>query len=136
MGREFRAALGTLVVGALLATGVAPAEAARKPTPREAKAIKAAAMKACVAPPGSRCRWHSARVSTHDRRYAWANITAEGTSGMLLKRSTRTGRRFRVLAVQGGGVEECKRWLRYAPARVLADLRVGGLDADGNYGRC
>ncbi|HWK28811.1 MAG TPA: hypothetical protein VNS09_19780 [Solirubrobacter sp.] len=130
MGRKMTAALAALAFAGMSA---GPAEAARRPTAREAKAIKAAALKACVAPPGERCRWHRARVSTRDSRYAWANVTAEGTSGMLLKR---TSGRFRVLATQGGGVEACKRWLRHAPARVLDDLRVRGLDADGRYGRC
>ncbi len=135
MGGIVKTALGTLAVGALLAGGTAPAQAAREPTPREAKAIKQAAMRSCVAPTG-RCRWHGARVSTRDPRFAWARITTEGFSGALLKRATPRAHRFRVVATQGGGVELCTHWRKHAPARVLADLRIGGLDASGAYGRC
>jgi hypothetical protein len=115
---------------ALLATAAglaaAPATADRRATKREAAAIKPVALKACATPAGP-CRFHGARVSTVNARFAWANVSAEGFSGALLKRPTARSRRFRVIGVQGGGIGECSYWRARAPRAVLRDLRIAGL---------
>lgn len=117
----------TAVAATLVAVALAPAtaEASRKPTRAEAKAIKRIALRACEAPGG--CRYRSARVSTRSRRYAWANVVGEGFSGVLLKRSSTRTRRFRVIATQGGGIEACSHWRKKAPRSVLRDLRISGV---------
>jgi hypothetical protein len=119
---------------ALLAT---VAGAARRPTRPEARALQRVALRACEhtgAP--SPCRYHGARVSTRDPRYAWAEVTTDGFSAVLLRRPTRGSTRFRVIGVQGGGIGDCRVWRRKAPRAVLRDLRVSGLRADGSVGRC
>jgi len=138
MARNLKAALAVATVGAMLVASLAPAEAARQPTPPEAKAIKRAAMRACDGhgPPGSTCEFHGARVSTRDPHFAWADVTTDGFSAALLKRPTKGGTHFHVIAIQGGGIETCSKWRGKAPKRVLADLRVVGLRANGSTGRC
>jgi hypothetical protein len=138
MARNLKAALAVATVGAMLAASLAPAEAARQPTPPEAKAIKRAAMRACDGhgPPGSTCEFHGARVSTRDPHFAWADVTTDGFSATLLKRPTKGGTQFHVIATQGGGIETCSKWRKHAPKRVLADLHVVGLRANGSTGRC
>jgi len=64
-------------------------------------------------------------------RFAWADVVGEGFSGALLKRPRPGSRRFRVVGVQGGGIELCSYWRKRAPAAVLRDLRVSGLLDDG-----
>jgi hypothetical protein len=75
-------------------------------------------------------------VSTKNGRYAWGKVVGEGFSGVLLKRANTHTRSFKVVATQGGGVEECSKWLAAAPRAVLKDLRVVGLDSSGNTGSC
>jgi hypothetical protein len=138
VARKLKAALGAATVIAILVAGLATAEAARQPPPAEAKAIERAAMRACDGhgPPGSSCEYHGARVSTRDPHYAWADVTTDGFSAALLKRPTKRTNHFHVIAIQGGGIETCAKWRKKAPRRVLADLHVVGLHADGSTGRC
>jgi hypothetical protein len=136
MVRELKTLLGMATVVAVLVASLASAEAARQPTPPEAKAIKRAALRACQGPPGLPCEFHGARVSTRDPHFAWADVTTDGFSGALLKRPTKRATHFHVIAIQGGGIEECSKWRRHAPKRVLADLHVVGLRANGSTGRC
>jgi hypothetical protein len=118
-----------LVVGLGLAAAPA-ASADRAPSKSERAAIKRVALKACEGAPDP-CRFHGARVSTANARFAWANATAEGFSGALLKRPSRRSHRFRVVAIQGGGIGTCSDWRRHAPRAVLRDLQISGLLADG-----
>ncbi|MBS1676569.1 MAG: hypothetical protein JST08_04200 [Actinobacteria bacterium] len=138
MGRKLKAALGATTIVAMLAASLGPADAARQPTAPEAKAIKRAALRACHGhgPPGSSCRFHGARVSTRDPHYAWADVTVDGFSAALLKRPTKRSTHFHVVAIQGGGIELCSKWRKKAPERVLADLHVVGLYANGSTGSC
>lgn len=125
------------LVAGLCALVAAPADAARRPTRPEAHAIKRVALKACNrggAP--YPCRYHRARVSTRNARYAWADVTTDGFSAVLLRRPSRGSTRFRVVGWQGGGIGSCREWRKHAPAAVLRDLGVSGLRSDGSVGRC
>jgi hypothetical protein len=92
---------------AMVVAGLSTAEAARQPSPPEAKAIKRAALRACSGhgPPGSSCEFNGARVSTRDPHFAWANVTTDGFSATLLHRPTKRSTHFHVVAIQGGGIE-------------------------------
>jgi hypothetical protein len=129
---------GLLVtVMAVLGVFVAPADASRAPTKRERAAIKRVAMKACGRAAPEPCRFHKARVSTKNARYAWADVTGEGFSGTLLKRASTRTRRFKVVGTQGGGIGDCAEWRKLAPRAVLKDLRISGLtDSSGASGSC
>ncbi len=114
----------------------APAAADRRATKAEKAAIKPVALASCQSPAGE-CRFHGARVSTANARFAWANVTNEGFSGALLKRPTRRSHRFRVIGTQGGGIGECSYWRKHAPRAVLRDLRIKGLvDDSGDVRNC
>ena len=113
----------------------APAAADRKATKAEKAAIKPVALDACQSPAG-KCRFHGARVSTANARFAWANVTNEGFSGALLKRPTKRSDRFRVVGTQGGGIGECSYWRARAPRDVLRDLRIAGLVTSGDVRNC
>ncbi len=132
-------ALALLAGGSLLATA-APAPAAardRPPSKAERPAIKRVALKACNASAPEECEFRRARVSTSNARFAWADVVGEGFSGVLLKRPTRSSRRFRVVGSQGGGIGECSYWRARAPAAVLRDLRIVGLfDGSGRVRNC
>jgi curli biogenesis system outer membrane secretion channel CsgG len=119
----------SIVLLALLAFAavVAPAGADRRPTKTERSAIKRTALKACEGAGPNDCRFIGARVSTANARFAWANVVGEGYSGALLKRPTKSSRRFRVVGSQGGGIGECSYWRAHAPRRVLRDLKISGL---------
>jgi curli biogenesis system outer membrane secretion channel CsgG len=123
-----------LMFGAL----VPPADASRAPTKRERAAIKRVALKKCNsggAP--AACRFHKARVSTKNARYAWADVTTEGFSAVLLERANTKTRRFKVVGTQGGGVGDCSYWRKRAPRAVLKDLKVYGVEAgSGATGIC
>ena len=93
------------------------ADASRAPTSKERAAIKRVAMKACEGGAPDPCRFHKARVSTKNARYAWADVTTEGFSGVLLKRANTRTRRFKVVGTQGGGIGDCAEWRKLAPAR-------------------
>jgi hypothetical protein len=136
--RKLKALLGAATVVAMLVAGLATAEAARQPTATEAKAIKRAALRACHGhgPPEEPCQFRGARVSTRDAHYAWADVTTDGFSGALLKRPTKRSTHFHAVATQGGGIELCSKWRKHAPKRILADLHIAGLRADGSTGRC
>jgi hypothetical protein len=124
VGQKWNTGLALLVVVGACATLVPSAAADRRPTKRERTAIKRAALKACG---DSTCRFHRARVSTRNARYAWATVTSEGFSGVLMRRPSRRSQRWRVIGRQGGGIGECSYWERRAPSRVLRDLKVKGL---------
>lgn len=119
----------------------APALASRAPSKSEAAAIKRVAMARCekAGPPDSSCHYHGARVSTKNRRYAWAEVTTDGFSAVLLRRPTTRSKRFKIVGIQGGGIGACSYWRARAPRAVLRDLHVNGLLADlattGNCGR-
>lgn len=130
--RRGLALLSGLVVSFAVATS--PAVAARPATAAEGAAIKRVTVSKCGVPGG--CRWNGARVSTANPRYAWANVFGEGISGMLVRRPSTNGERFRVIATQGGGIGECAEWRTHAPKRVLRDLRIKGLVASGNVVTC
>jgi hypothetical protein len=127
-----------LLAGGFAAASALPASARdRPPSKAERPAIKRAAMKACHDSPTHSCRFHGARVSTANARFVWANVTAEGFSGALLKRRAPGSRRFKVAGVQGGGIGECSYWRARAPAAVLRDLRIVGLvDDSGTTRNC
>ena len=120
----------SLVLPLLAALALAaPAAADRKATKAERAAIKPVVLDVCGSSAGE-CRFHGARVSTADGRFAWANATNEGFSGALVKRPTRRSHRWRVVATQGGGIGECSYWRKHAPRAVLRDLRIKGLAGD------
>lgn len=119
-----------------LALTTSPANASRKPSRAAATAIKEVALAACDVP-GRQCRFLNSRVSTVNGRFAWANVGGEGFSAVLLKRPRASSLRFRVVGIQGGGINECSYWRKRAPRPVLRDLRVGGLLNDtGATGNC
>jgi hypothetical protein len=104
---------------------LAPAAAAdRRPTKRERTAIKRVALKTCGDPA---CTFHRARVSTRNARYAWADVTTEGFSAVLMRRPTKRSRRWHAIGTQGGGIGACSYWEKRAPGRVLRDLKIQGL---------
>ena len=121
---KWKGGLAAVAVAGAFA-GLAPSAVAdRRPTQRERTAIKEAAPKACG---DSACRFHRARVSTRDVRYAWADVTTEGFSAVLLRRPSKRSERWRAIGTQGGGISECSYWERRAPRRVLRDLKIEGL---------
>jgi hypothetical protein len=122
--RKWNIGLALLAVLGACAALVPSAVADRRPTQSERAAIRDAALKACG---GSTCTLRRARVSTRSARYAWATVTTEGFSGVLLRRPSRRSQRWRVIGTQGGGISECSYWERRAPRRVLRDLSVHGL---------
>ena len=127
-------ATALLLAAAVFASTVSTAAADRKPTKAERAAIERVALKACGAPD---CDFRRARVSTRNVRFAWADVFAEGFSGVLVKRPTRHSRRFKVIGIQGGGISECSYWRARAPAGVLRDLHIsGGVDATGATRNC
>jgi hypothetical protein len=127
-----RALGGGLLVALLLA---APASADRKPTAAEEAAIERAGVQACARPPGD-CAFRGARVSTANERFAWSNVVADGFSGALVKRSSRSSTDFKVVGTQGGGIGTCRYWRKRAPRRVLKDLRIHGLVKSGATRNC
>jgi hypothetical protein len=126
---------GGLLVVVLALLQAAPAGADRKPTAAEEPAIERVGVQACARPPGD-CAFRGARVSTANERYAWANVIAEGFSGALLKRPSRTSTDFKVVGTQGGGIGECRYWRKRAPRKVLRDLRIRGLVKSGAVRNC
>ena len=126
---------GGLLVVVLALLPAAPAGADRKPTAAEGPAMERVGVQACARPPGD-CAFRGARVSTANERYAWANVIAEGFSGALLKRSSRTSTDFKVVGTQGGGIGECRYWRKRAPRKVLRDLRIRGLVKSGAVRNC
>jgi hypothetical protein len=58
---------------------------------------------------------------------AWADVTTEGFSAVLLRRPSKRAERWHVIGTQGGGISECSYWERRAPDRVLRDLKIQGL---------
>jgi hypothetical protein len=133
-GNRRSVALALLAAGAILVYAVPAAGADRRPTKVEAAAIKRVALKACGSPD---CEFRRARVSTRNARFAWADVVAEGFSGVLLKRPRRHSRRFRVVGFQGGGIGSCSYWRARAPAAVLRDLHISGvIDDSGTTRNC
>jgi hypothetical protein len=124
LGSKWTRSFAAVAVAGAFA-GLAPSAVAdRQPTRRERAAIKEAALKACG---DSSCGFHRARVSTRDVRYAWADVTTEGFSAVLLRRSSKRSERWRSIGTQGGGISTCSYWERRAPGRVLRDLKIQGL---------
>ena len=121
-----------VAASAVFGTVTASAAADRRATKRETSAIKRVALTACPPPEVSDCTFHRARVSTRDARFAWAGVSGEGLSGLLLKRPSSHSRRFRIVGYQGGGIGSCQYWRTRAPRKVLRDLHVKGL-VGSNY---
>lgn len=132
------AALTAVIALVLALAAAAPADAAKRPSERAAKAIERVALTTCNRAAPDPCRMGSARVSTRNPRFAWADVIGEGFSAVLLKRPSARSLRFRVAGTQGGGIGSCAYWRARAPRPVLRDLRVSGvLDvAAGTVGRC
>jgi len=112
--------------------------AARKPTKREGRAIKRAALRHCRSQesPGLRCRWRGrVSVSTVNPRFAWAAVDGpQYDNSGLLKRSSRRARRWRMVRVVGGGIQPCSYWYAVAPRRVVRDLKIRGYnESSGNF---
>jgi hypothetical protein len=126
--------LALLIVSASLAAAAgslpAVAAASRAPSKAESAAIKRVALAACHSPTVRGCRYGGARVSTRNRRYAWADVVGEGFSGVLLRRPTARSRRFKVVGTQGGGIGACSYWRARAPRDVLRDLHISGIVDD------
>jgi curli biogenesis system outer membrane secretion channel CsgG len=130
---------GVLVMAMVMFGALVPAaDASRAPTKRERAAIKRVALNKCNSGGAPEpCRFHKARVSTKNARYAWADVTTEGFSAVLLKRANTKTRRFKVVGTQGGGVGDCSYWRKRAPRAVLKDLKVYGVEAgSGATGIC
>jgi hypothetical protein len=133
-GNSRSVALAFLVAVAILGCAVPSAGADRRPSKAEARAIKRVALKACGSPD---CEFGRGRVSTRNARFAWADVVAEGFSGVLLKRPRVHSRRFRVVGFQGGGIGSCTYWRARAPAAVLRDLDISGvIDDSGTTRNC
>ena len=123
-----------LAAAAILGYAVPSAGADRRPSKAETRAIKRVALKACGSPD---CEFKRARVSTRNGRFAWADVVAEGFSGVLLKRPRAHSRRFEVVGFQGGGIGSCSYWRARAPAAVLRDLHIWGvIDDSGTTRNC
>ncbi len=129
-------ATALVLAAALTLVAAASASASRKATRAEASAIKQVATKPCRDTQFG-CNWHSARVSTANPRFAWANVSSEGYSGALVKRPRKGSLQFRVIGTQGGGIGECRDWRKLAPDAVLRDLHISGLvDSGGTVRNC
>jgi hypothetical protein len=123
-----------LATTAAVASAAAPAAADRAPSKAERGAIERVALDACKRPD---CEFRKARISTAKARFAWADVVAEGFSGVLLKRPSRHSKKFRVIGVQGGGIGACRYWRARAPRSVLRDLRIFGVvDDTGTTRNC
>lgn len=120
-----QALVGIALAVGTLAVGAPAAGAARAATASENAAIKRVALAACHAPGG--CTWRGATVSTRNPRFAWGRVFGEGVSGVLVRRPSAHSGAFRVLHMQGGGIELCSMWRKHAPRRVLRDLHIKGL---------
>jgi hypothetical protein len=140
---------GLWVLSAALAAGAAGFSASsslaeRAPSRSEAHELRTFAVAWChqnTNPVGGPCVYgadnrlaaYRTRVSTVDPRFAWADITADGLSGLLVKRPHRTGGHWKVIAAGGGGVSNCSDWYKVVSHRVSADLGLVGL-IRGVYG--
>ena len=127
----------TLVVVAFVSC--APlAQAARKPTKREAKAMKRVAMKHCRRHDIPRyCKaTEAARVSTANPRYGYADVVGNHSSRRYLKRNTPRSTRWRVVTFVGGGIPACEEMRDAMPRNVLRDLRVTGWEQYVGIVRC
>jgi hypothetical protein len=115
----------------------------RRPTPKERRAIKAAALRDCRKQESARykCKWGGrVRVSTVNRRYAWASVSGPSydNSG-ILRRPSKQSRRWRMVRIVGGGISPCSYWYKVAPRNVVRDLKVRGYtegDDDFTYRPC
>jgi hypothetical protein len=130
-------ALATATAAGLTAEG---ASGARRASAAERSALRHLIVAACRrgSAPGAPCRLGTVRVSTVNPRFAWAESRGgDGFTAALVKRPHRTGGRWRIVAIQGGGIENCSKWERHAPRRVVRDLRLDGLRPGGTSGgRC
>lgn len=132
-----RSAVALVATGAALGLATSPAMADRVASKSERAAIKRIALARCGTAAPRPCKFRKARISTRSARYAWADLTGEGFSGVLLKRPRAHSLRFKVVGVQGGGIGECSYWRKRAPAAVLRDLDIQGLvDSSGATRSC
>jgi len=122
------------------------AQAARKPTSSELRHIKRAAMRTCtrIAPvqEGYPCQWRGrVKVSTADPRYAWASVSGpDYDHSGVLRRGSGHSTRWKVIRVQGGGVQPCTYWTRpirsnprAVPDRVAWDLNVRASPSETDF---
>lgn len=143
-----RLARGLVLLGAAWCVFQAAAQAQRPPNRAEARTLRTWALQWCqhnLAEVADSCVYgasehvaaYRTRISTADPRYGWADITADGLSGLLVRRPRRTQARWRVVAEGGGGVSTCEAWEKSAPRRVVADLGLVGLRPGGGQAtRC
>lgn len=139
-----RALAVALVIAIMsLLVEAAASEGWRRPTADERRAIKTAALRDCrkQESPRYKCKWGGrVRVSTINRRYAWASVSGPSydNSG-IMRRPSRQSRRWRIIRVVGGGIQPCSYWRKVAPRRVVRDLKVRGFTegtGDFTYRRC
>lgn len=119
----------TAVLVSLAATPAASGD--RKANGNERRGVQRAVLKSCrKADQG--CRRAPVRVSTVDRRYAFGGAFGMNYyGGALVKRS---GGRWKVLKIAGGGIDYCSSWFAVAPDAVIRDLDLKGLRYQGDSG--
>lgn len=125
--------VGLFLTAVALSGFASTAQASRRPTDSEGKAIRRAVMKTCQSDRSNRpCRFDGpwTRVSTRNTRYARGSATGMNFSpGGVLRRGL--GGRWRWVIQSSGGPDSCANYRRLVPVSVLRDLRIGGYD-----GRC
>ena|SRR5450759_5040506 len=140
----FSAATVALVVGAF-GLSASTSHAERSPTRSEARDLRTFALAwchhhsnpqagPCVYGAYDRLAVYRTRVSTVDPHFAWADVTTEASSGLLVKRPHRYGGHWKVIAIGGGGVSNCSDWYKAVSHRVSADLGLVGLVRGVNNG--
>lgn len=130
-------AAAAVVLSLLLALGFPhPAGAIRPAKGHERDVLQRVAVRDCWKTDGFHCRRAPVHVSTVNRRFAFGGATGgHYYGGALMKK--RAGGRWRVSAIQGGGAMTCRWWYRFAPRRVIHDLRIEGLKkGQTEFGRC
>lgn len=96
------------------------ANAQRRPTAKEAQAIRTVAMRACGWPKYA-CSWHGARISTVDPHYGFGEAVYEGFGGVVVRRVAVAPLRYVVVMRLGGGAEPCSSF-PFRLRRILIDL--------------
>ncbi len=129
---RFIAAVATsLAIGCVLAVD---ATGERPPTETERRAIHRVVLKDCERRDAD-CRRARIRVSTANRRYAFGGAAGGNFYGGALVKRNKASTRWRVVMVQGGGLQACRTWHRRAPRRVLRDLNIQGFVPGYSTGR-
>lgn len=127
--------IASLVGMIILAATAFPqgASGARPPTAQEARAIWRVVLADCRSH-DSHCRRAGIRVSTANLRFAYARTRAENFyNGALVRREASSGR-WRILMIQGGGIQSCSEWRQNAPMSVLRDFGIEGFEQGHSTG--